>query len=313
MSVASVFIVNRFLEELLPALRARFPKVAFDGVEDFPQFPDHRLDADVLVTWRLPSEWLPHLPNLKWIQCTGAGVDKVLGTKGISGSVVISRMHQDFSAQMAEYALGCVTHSAFRWPIWETRQREQQWNRSGRELLRGRVAGVMGVGVIGSEVARVLRGAGLRVWGWSRSGAPCEGCERVFAASALDEFLQGLDYVILVLPLTTETRGLLDDRRLGLLRKDAILINMARAEILVEGALQRQLEAGRLKSCYLDVFWNEPLPPGDPWWTRERVVVTPHIAGLNRAPEMVDEFSINLERYLRGEPLLNVVDCARGY
>lgn len=313
MSAVSVFIVNRFLDELVPALHGRFPQVAFDGVADYPQLPHRDLAADVVVTWRLPPEWLPFFPNLKWIQCTGAGVDKLLGTPGIPGSVVITRMHQDFSVQMAEYALGCVMHSAFHWPIWETRHREQRWDRAGRELLRGRVAGVMGLGVIGSEVARVLAGAGLRVWGWSRSGSPCAGCERVFPQDSLDEFLRGLDYVILVLPLTADTRDLLDDRRLAQLKPDAVLVNMARAEIIVEGDLQRQLEAGRLKGCYLDVFWNEPLPPGDPWWTRDRVVVTPHIAGLNRAPEMVDEFGANLERYLRGETLLSVVDRARGY
>ena len=117
----------------------------------------------------------------------------------------------------------------------------------------------------------------------------------------------------MTLPLTPETRGLMDERTLGLLPRGAVLINVARAPIVDETALQRALEAGHLNSCYLDVFWQEPLEPSNPWWNRERAFVTPHIAGVTQVGDLAHEFSENLERYLDGRPLQSLVDRARGY
>lgn len=313
MSGTSVFVVNRLVTNALPMLRERFPLVKFEGVADYSEFPNHPLDCDVLFSWKLEREWLDRMPRLRWVQVAGAGVDRVVFAEGLAQDVRITRMHGDFAEQMAEYALACVMHDSFDWPRWAAMQEKHIWKRPTRHLARHRVAGVMGLGVIGREVARTLHGAGLKVWGWSRSGTETPGCDRVFAEADWGPFLAGLDYVILVLPLTPGTRNFLDESRLSLFKPGAVLVNMARAEILNEGALRSSLDSGRLGRAYLDVFWNEPLEPGNAWWSHPRVVVTPHIAGVNRPEDLVNEFAHNLERYLRDEPLVDLVDRRRGY
>jgi len=313
LSAASVFAVWRERDALLARLAAGFPEVRFDGVAHPDQFPARALDCDALISFQLRPEWLPRLPRLRWVQSIGAGVDRLLGPPGLPARVQVTRTRGDFEHQLAEYALAAVLHHAGGWPQWAAGQAARRWERAPRALARGRRAGVLGLGWIGGEVARALKSAGMAVWGCSAGGRPHPACERVFAAPALSEFLAGLDYLVVVLPLTPATRGLLDAARLAALPAGAVVINVGRAEVVVEAALAEALESGRLGAAYLDVHWQEPLPADSPWWGRRNAFVTPHIAGVTETGALADEFAENLRRYLAGQPLQHTVDRSRGY
>ncbi len=311
--MARVFVVQRAVDELVGRFRDHFPGVGFDGVADPGQFPEDALECEVLLTFQLRDGWMARMPSLRWIQCAGAGVDRVVTHPELPGEVSVTRTHSNFHHQMAEYTVAALTHHVFNWPLRERMQRERLWQRPDRALLRDRRAGVLGTGVIGSAIAVALRGLGMDVWGCSRSGSQCEGVSRAFPQHRLPEFLEGLDALVLSAPLTPETRGMIGELELKRLRPGAVLVNLARAELVQEAALRRVLDSGHLGGCYLDVFWEEPLPPESPWWEHPRVVVTTHIGGVTTAGSLADEFEQNLRRFLEGAPLHDVVDRSRGY
>jgi phosphoglycerate dehydrogenase-like enzyme len=206
---------------------------------------------------------------------------------------------------------------ARRLPAALARQAEGRWARDGAvgTVLRGRTLGVVGLGTIGTEVARRAAAFGMRVWGVRRSGAPVAGVDRVVAPDRLDEVLRLADYLALTLPLTPETRGLIGARELALLPRGAFVVNVGRGGLVDETALAEAIAAGRLGGAGLDVFEQEPLPASSPLWRLPGVIITPHVGGsspgfLDRA---VPFFCENLKRYLSGEPLLNRVDVTRGY
>jgi phosphoglycerate dehydrogenase-like enzyme len=240
-------------------------------------------------------------------------VDRLVGVAALPAEVVLTRTHGDFGRQIAEYALGALLHHAGAWARLAEHQAAHEWARVPRTLLAGRRAGVLGLGVIGGEVAGVLRAAGLEVWGWSARGRAHPGCDRVFGAAALGEFLAGLDFAVLCLPLTRATRGLLGEPELSRLKPGAVLVNVARADVIEERALRAALANGRVAAAYLDVMWQEPLPADSPWWGVANAFVTPHLAGVTHTEALADEFGENLRRHLSGAPLHGMVDRARGY
>ena len=313
MSMRSVFLVWRELDPLLATLRARFPDVTFEGAATADGFPDRRVECEALLSFELRPGWLARLPRLRWVQSIGAGVDRLVGVPGLPPAVTITRTRADFGRQIAEHCLGALLHHCGGWPRWAGQQAARVWERGPRSLLLARRAGVLGLGGVGGEVASLLQAVGLEVWGLSAGGRPHPACARVFGAGGMEEFLSGPDFVVIALPLTAATRGLLDAPRLAWLRHGSVLVNVARADIVDETELARALDEHRIAAAYLDVLWQEPLPADSPWWSRENVFVTPHLAGVTETGALADEFGDNLRRYLAGEPLHQVVDRVRGY
>ena len=175
-----------------------------------------------------------------------------------------------------------------------------------RPTLAGRTLGILGLGAIGEAVARKARALGMRVIGTRRSGAPTPHADRIYPPSGTDEVLEESDAIVVLLPLTPETQGLLDRQRLSRMREGALLVNLARGGIVEEDALAESLKQGHLGGAALDVFDAEPLPPGNPLWDTPNLLITPHMGGLvgdylDRALEIFFE---NLDRLERGAPLL---------
>lgn len=269
-------------------------------------------EADFLLAWKFPPELVAETPRLRWVQSTGAGVDHLLAAP-LRPEVVITRIVDVFSPAMAEYVLGyCYAVTLGVRQILE-QQRRAEWRPFTPPLLRGSTAVVVGLGSIGREICRLLSAAGLRVLGVSRSGQPVPGVERVVPVEALETMLPEARFLVLVLPLTPATRGLIGARQLERLPADAWLINIARGPIVVEADLLAALRARRIAGAVLDVFEQEPLPPDHPFWTLENVIVTPHIAGPDDAARIGQQFIDNYRRLLAGQPLVGVVDRARGY
>jgi phosphoglycerate dehydrogenase-like enzyme len=221
-------------------------------------------------------------------------------------------MHAD---QMADYAMAAMFMLHWDVPRILRDQAGAVWRREAKAPLAGRTLGVIGLGAIGQEIARRAQCAGMEVLGVSRSGTAVASVAEVHRQEQLQDVLPRCDFVVLVVPATAETSGLIDAEALRLMKPTASLINFARGSVVEEQALIDALRDRAIKGAVLDVFAAEPLPAESPLWSLPNVIVTPHIAGMSDDYEarFATAFAANLARYRRGEQLLNIVDLARGY
>jgi phosphoglycerate dehydrogenase-like enzyme len=216
---------------------------------------------------------------------------------------------------MAEYVVGWCLWVTQRMAAYRVAQVRREWVQhvTVPERLAGKTLAIVGLGDIGRVVARAARGLGMRVVGVTRSGRPVAGVDRVLPRRALRGALGDADFVVLVVPLNDDTRGMIGAPELAAMRPTAWLLNIARGPIVDEPALLRALERRTIAGAILDVFAAEPLPATHPLWRLDNVVVTPHVAGPNVPEEIAHVFNDNLARYLAGRPLRHVVDRRRGY
>jgi phosphoglycerate dehydrogenase-like enzyme len=269
-------------------------------------------DVDAVYAWKLPTALYPAAKRLTWLQAMGAGVDWAL--PGLPPSVVVTRAPGIFGGWMSEYVLGWCAWVTQRMETYRAAQRERRWIDTVLPTrLRGKTLTLVGAGDIGRQIARVARALGMRVIGVSRSGSRVPGLERVYRTAGMHRALAEADFVVLVVPLTPQTRGLIDAAALAAMRAEAWLINVARGPVVDEAALVRALQARRIAGAVLDVFAVEPLSGDHPLWALDNVVVTPHISGPSTAEEITPLFNDNLARWLAGRPLRHVVDRRRGY
>jgi phosphoglycerate dehydrogenase-like enzyme len=275
-------------------------------------------EVDVMVAGRFrgrrfPREQILHSPRLQWLHLASAGVDYMLPLPK-DGPLITSSagLHGPL---IADYVMAVVL--AWWWDLYGFRdaQRERRWAYRPSATLKDRTMGVLGLGHVGREVATRAGAFGMRAIGTRRSGRPVTGVDRVFAPEHTDEVLTASDVLVVALPLTARTSGLLDGAALGRIRPDGYLVVVSRGGIVDEGALVAALAEGRLAGAAVDVFDEEPLSPGSPLWTAPNLTITPHISGaLKESTSGVARvFLDNLSRWTRGQSLLNVVDREAGY
>jgi phosphoglycerate dehydrogenase-like enzyme len=272
-------------------------------------------EAEVLFVMRPPKGHWARAQNLRFIQTIGAGVDSVLPAPDLPEGVLIASARGLHADHMSEFAIALLLAMAQRLTRVLEQQREHRWRPFVRQTLEGGTLGILGLGAIGEAVARKARALGMRVIGTRRSGEPTPHADRIYPPSGTDEVLEQSDAVVVLLPLTPETRMLLGEQHLSRMREGALLVNLARGGIVDEEALADSLKRGHLGGAALDVFDQEPLPPESPLWDTPNLLVSPHMAGLSgdyldRALEIFFE---NLGRLERGERLRNAVDRERGY
>ncbi len=282
------------------------------------QVSDYLESAEVVIGWpRLPKVALERAVKLRWIQSVSAGVDRMdvddyrhLTLTNASGVAAVP---------MAEYVIGQMLLFAKGFPRMFRRQQERTWDRQFEaQEIEGKCCGIVGMGAIGGETARRARALGMRVLATRRS-VTSRGSDdlahELLPPADLPYLLAESDYVVLAMPLTPETRGMIGAAELALMKPSAVLINVARGAVVDEQALITALRDGTIAGAGLDVFEREPLPADSPLWEMENVVVTPHFsAGSERyAARAAIIVCDNLRRYLAGEPLINIVDLDRGY
>lgn len=255
-----------------------------------------------LVAFRPPAGLMASLPNLTLVHATGAGVDGILMAPDLP-DVPIGRVVADEVAKpMTHHVLHAVLRHLRQGEAFAALQKAGSWNRLlTRDFAQFPVAVLGGTGALGGAVIQALEFLGIPARGWSRS-----------SGTTLEETLAGAMAVVVLLPATPATRGVLGARELALLADDAAVIAVGRGGQVEEAALLAELDAGRL-SAYLDVFEKEPLPAGHPLWQHPRVILTPHIAAAPSAPAVARCVLESMERVARGEPPLFPVDRARGY
>jgi phosphoglycerate dehydrogenase-like enzyme len=263
----------------------------------------------------LPELW-PRLRRLRWLASRPTGVDGLVFPELAASDVVLTNSRGAFSQALAEWVLAAVLFFAKDLRRLVKSQEAGAWDVFEPRLLSAATAGIVGLGDIGRACAALLRAAGLRTLGLRRgAGGGASGADELLGPAALPELLARSDYVVLALPLTPETRHLIGAPALRQMRPGAVLVNVGRGALIDEPALVDALREGRLRGAALDVFEKEPLPAGHPFFALPSVLLSPHSADQVQGwrEQAHAAFLLNLDRYRAGQPLLNVVDTARGY
>jgi phosphoglycerate dehydrogenase-like enzyme len=264
------------------------------------------------------ADLLGQASGLRWIHARSAGIDHLMSPALHSSQALVTNGRGVFSASLAEFALAGILHFWKDVPYMQRTQAEGRWAPFAPEALGGKTLGLVGYGDIGQAVARRARAFDMKLLAVRRrAGAEDDGNGVRFLTGpgAVVELMRTSDAVVVVAALTPETQGLVSREALAVLPPHAVLVNVARGGLIDEPALVEALRARRLRGAALDVFAEEPLPPGHAFWTLDNVLLSPHCA--DNVPGWLDAavavFLENLARFRRGEPLLNRVDPARGY
>lgn len=287
--------------------------------EKAPQF-DFRLWPDVpdpaqvkyLAAWLLPPDMAAYR-NLEVLFCVGAGVDQ-LDLAQVPAALPIVRMVEPGIVQgMVEYVTHAVLGVHRDALDYAAQQRAHAWKPLPVVAPGRRRLGIMGLGVLGAAVLARLHGFGFACAGWSRTARTLDGIEGFAGEAGLDAFLARTDILVCLLPLTADTRGILDARLFAKLPRGAAVVNVGRGPHLVAEDLLAALDSGHLSTAILDVTDPEPLPPSHPFWDHPRIVVTPHIAAETQPQTAVEVVLENLRRHRAGLPLEGTIDRRRGY
>ena len=331
MEVVEVLVTTSLDEECIRQITAVSPKINLRDVSDFAdaekrgdffsreQFDAHLAEAEIIYGARPPKNVIARAPKLKWIQTTDAGVDSFLDSDIIESSVIVTNTSGGVHAvSIAECVLEMMLMFVKKMPLCFQLKQERQWKTFSLTVLHSKTVGIVGLGSIGRQVARLSKAFGMRVLATrrsSRSATRTGNVDMLFSQDQLPQLLSDSDFVVLALPLTPKTNNLIGEEELRAMKPTAYLINIARGNIVDEATLTRALEENWIAGAGLDVFVTEPLPVESRLWELPNVIFSPHVAA-----EIVDYdlqatrlFADNLRRYLSGKRLRNVVDKKRGY
>jgi glyoxylate/hydroxypyruvate reductase len=275
-------------------------------------------DIAYACAWRAPHGSLAGFTNLKAIFSLGAGVDHLLGDPTLPAVPIVRIVDPDLTARMVEYVVLHVLLIHRRQRLYDAQQRQNLWHDHDQPAAGEVSVGVMGLGHLGSAAAQALRGLGFQVHGWSRTPKTIPGVACYSGADGLDAFLAASEILVVLLPYTPATEGMIDLTLLCKLKRDgalsgAHLINAGRGLLQVDADILSALDRNLLASATLDVFRQEPLPRNSPFWQHPRVTVTPHNAAVSDSRFLVRNVLAQIERFECGEPLEHTIDRALGY
>ncbi|MFT0531247.1 2-hydroxyacid dehydrogenase [Castellaniella hirudinis] len=296
-------------QEWIDALQRALPEHRVRALDD----PQAAEQARIAVVWAPPADLFQREPGLTHVFNLGAGVDALLPLPGLSDAVTLVRMEDGgMAVQMAEYVLHYLIRESRDLGRYAGLQAQARWQPLADIDRQAWSVGVMGAGVMGARVAQACAALDYPVAVWSRSGKTVAGTPG-YAHGQLAEFLARTRVLVNVLPLTAQTEGILSQAVFDQLLPDAYLINIARGAHLVEADLLASLQSGRLRGAALDVFAQEPLPVGHPFWADPRIQVTPHVAGASLLSLCVRQIADKIRAVGRGEAITGVVDLSRQY
>jgi len=294
-------------EPWLAGLRAALPEANISLWE--PGAPQ----ADYAVVWAPPQQFFDEQTQLRALFSIGAGVDALLKMRLPAGAQVIRLDDAGMSVQMAEYVCHAVIRHFREFAGYEADMANGKWSFRKPHSRLDYPVGVLGLGVLGERVARAVAQFDFPVNGWSRTPKDVPGVQCFAGPAQLDAFLQASRMLVCLLPLTTETRDILNRDRLSRLQPGGYVINVARGAHLVDEDLLALLDSGHLAGATLDVFRVEPLPRSHPFWNHPKISLTPHTSARTLRTESIAQIAFKIGALQRGESVLGCVDAARGY
>jgi phosphoglycerate dehydrogenase-like enzyme len=291
-------------------------RVAIDtlGRKDQPS-DGQRAQTQVLLAQSVPPGLLPAMQNLRWAQALTAGVEGWLALPDLPPGLVLTSARGTHRESMPENILAALFHITKPYAAIEQDKKQSLWRHRVATPLNGQTLGIIGLGAIGQEVARLATALGMRVIGTKRRPTPMPGLAEVLPAERTGEVLAQSDFVLLLLPATPETNNFIDANRLAQMKPTAWLLNFGRGHLIRDDDLIAAVQARTIAGAILDVFRQEPLPKEHKFWATDGILVLPHIGGPhpNRDSIVARLFVENLRHFLDGEPLREVVDRAAGY
>ncbi len=294
-------------EPWLAAFRSLLPQaVVQDWHAGAPQ-------ADYAVVWSPPQQFLDEQAGLKGIFNIGAGVDALMKLKLPPDAIVVRVDDGGMAVQMAEFICHALIRHFRELDVYEAQVKEGLWTHRKPRRRSDYPVGVMGLGVLGERVARAVAQFDFPVRGWSRNPREIAGVRCFAGQEQFDDFLAGTRVLACLLPLTPETRDIMNKRTLSRLLPGGYVINVARGAHLVDDDLIALLDSGHLAGAALDVFRTEPLPPAHPFWHHPKVTLTPHTSARTLRDETIAQIAGKIQALQRGEPIAGVVDVQRGY
>ncbi len=317
-------------EAVLQKIAAVSPAITVKEISIIPGNPPRELspsgepvdellaEAEVVYGFLPPQNILARAPNLKWLQTMSAGVDRFAGTEIWNSPITITGVSGIHAVPIGEYVLGVMLMFAKKSALCFRMQQKHEWKRYEPSGLRFRTVGIVGLGSIGREIARLCKAFGMRVVATRRSAkrsAKARYVDVLLPANELRQLLSESDFVVIATPLTHETRGLIGEKEFEAMKPTAYIINIARGGIIDGDAIVHALKEKWIAGAGLDVTSPEPLPPESPLWDMENVILSPHVSGAmeDYIGSATDLFCDNLGRYLEGKRLRNIIDKTRGY
>lgn len=286
----------------------RDPEIEFEIAHDIDSFRRTVRSADAVVMLPRYGEQLrelwPEMGGIRWIHSLGAGVETLPFDLLRQRDVVVTNGRGVYANALAEFVLAAMLWFAKDLRQLVENQAARRWQPGTVERLEGATVGIVGYGAIGKGIGQRAEALGMRVLALHRTGG-----------TPLEELIPASDYLVISAPLTAETRTLIDAKRIALMRRGAVLINVGRGGVVDEAALVRALQERRVRGAALDVFTTEPLPPTHALWGLANVLISPHMAdhAADSHDRAMSLFLQNLERFRHGQPLLNIVDKTAGY
>ena len=271
--------------------------------------------TEVLMAYGVPPGLLPAMPKLRWAQAMMAGVEGWMALPDLPDQLILTCARGTHKESMPENIIGALLYVAKPYAAAVENQKQRKWVHGPAQPLTGKTLGILGLGAIGQDVARIAAALGLRVIGTRRRPQPMANVAEMLPAERTPEVLAQSDFLLLLLPATRETDNFINAGRLGMMKPGAWLLNFGRGQLIKDDDLIAAVKARKIAGAVLDVFRQEPLPADHPFWTTEGIIVLPHIGGPHPQRDRIVArlFVENLGRFLDGKPLKEVVDRRTGY
>lgn len=307
----NLLILDLFAEDYKKLLESQFPEVSIFAAKEEKEIGDVIHKTDILLTGKISDGFIKKASRLHWIQAKTSGVDYLLNLPSLRKEVLLTSTLGIHGPQMSEMAILLMLALNRNFPQIVRNQDLRIWGRWPGRLLFQKKVGILGVGVIGEEIARKCKTFGMTVFGIDIIRRQVDAVDHFYGPADILQVLPELDYFIIVAPLTSQTQKMIGSKALSSMKPSAFLINLARGEIVDEEALIEALKTRQISGAAMDVFWEEPLPTNHPLWQFKNVIITPHIGGMSDiyVEQVLSIFEENLRRFLRGEKhnLINLI------
>jgi len=315
--MANVLILTEVQEAMRARYKAmlleRFPQLTIDVVGHHNDVDPYIADTDVLLCFSPPmaDHVVRDAKKLKWIQALGTGTDNIVDLPSLGPEVVVTNIRGIHGAPMSEATIAYMLSLARDIPRTVHAQDRGEWERWPAQLLAGKTVGLLGVGLISEHLAPILKALGMMVVGISSGVRPLNGFDRMVKRDDLLNAVGELDFLVVMTPLTPETRNIVDGRLLAAMKPTAYVLNMARGGVVDEDALVKALDAGDIAGAALDVYMQEPLPATSPLWKVKNLTVFPHLGGYSEGYEdrAMPTIERNMRCFLNGDlkSMINIV------